>query len=328
MNISLAAIGVAKQVDKDTPATAPAFYHGVSGGTMVTPEVSTSTVDVTTGLNGPAFAYRESAATAVDAETLAFQKAIGLYLYGILGEVETTGSTAPYTHVFTAGEAIPWLTFFSKLDAEYRAAHSCKLDSVEIAWDGTNPLQVTLAGAGLKTERTVAFKIPVNDERLGKYFMPLGGTYTIDVAGSSPQTYPVLSATITLSRGIEADYSCVSIEPSDINEGRLTAEVEITARVANLDDFWTIAYGAADSNTISEVPIYGSFVLGSKCGDDTLEFAGSKVAFTAEAQEANTDGGPAELSLSGELMIGEGETSQIEVTLKNDVANYKGPSGS
>lgn len=322
MNINLAAIGVAKQTDKATPAANPTFYHGVTGGAMVAPEVSTSIVEVTTGLNGPAFAFRESAATAVGFDTIAFKKAIGLYLLGILGNVATTGASAPYTHVFTAGSAIPWLSFFSKLDAELRRATACKLDEVTIEWDGVKPLAIKIVGAGLTTGRVASITVPVADERLGAFFMPMGGSYQLDVNGSTLADYPVNKASISLKRGIAASYSCASIEPSDINESALVAEVELTAVVANLDDFWTIYTGASNGTAVSEAPIYGSFALGATDGTDELLIEGPKVAFSADPTEADPNGGPAELSLKGQLLIPAGETTPITVTLTNDVAAY------
>lgn len=322
MNLALSAVGVAKQADRDTPAAAPDFYHGVSGGVLVSPEVTTQTVEVTTGLAGPAFAYRESAATAVDFETLAFKKALGLYLLGVLGDVLTTGASAPYTHVFTAGGSIPWLTFFGKIDTELRRAAGCKVDEIKIEWDGTKPLKVTLTAPGLSTGRVTSITVPVTDETLGQFFMPVGGTYQIDVDGTTRVDYPVLKATITLKRGCEADYSCVSIEPSDINEGSIVAEVEITARVANLDDFWTIYTGASAGTEVSEDPVFGSFELGSESGTDSLSFVGTKVPFTADPQSVDPAGGPAELSLKGEMLIPTGSTSPITATLINDVASY------
>lgn len=322
MNISLAAVGVAKQTDKTTAATNPAYYHGVDGGILVSPEITTQTDEVTTGLASPSDAYRESAAMAVDFGTRAFKKAVGLYLLGILGDVDTTGASAPYTHVFTAGDAIPWLTFFSKLDGEYRKAVGCKLDEVKVDWDGTKPLAVTVVGAGMTITRVASVTKPAGEETLGEKFMPLGGTYELDVDGTTLASYPILKASISLKRNIEADYSCASIAPSDINEGTLTAEVELTARVANLDDFWTIATGATDGTSMAEEPVYGSFEIASIDGTDELTFAASKVAFTADAQEADPAGGPAELVIKGQMLIASGETSPISVTLKNSVASY------
>lgn len=322
MNRAISAAGIAKQASKGVPAVNPTFWHGVTGGKMVDFEVDQKPDEVTTGLGGVSHFNRESVAVGADYSTRAFLKALGLYLLGVLGNVQTTGAAAPYTHVFTLGDSVPWLTLFSKLDTELRAAGDCKIDELSIAWEGTKPLDINVTAMGCVASWPAIITVPVGDERLGAYFLPVGGSYEIDVDGVTRVAYPVLGGKITFKRSLEADIYSASVVPGDVNEGALEVEVEIKVRAATLADQRLILTGAVGGTTISETPVFGSFETTFVAGTASLALLGTRVPFTCETPEADPKGGPAELALKGPMLIPVGGTSPITATLTNDVATY------
>lgn len=319
-NIAIAAVGVAKQVDQNTVPANPTFWHGVSNGAMAGVEVTDQVLDVSTGLGADALAYRESAALPTGFNAPGFAKAIGLYLLGILGSVVTTGS-GPYTHTFTMGSTIPWLAFYSKLDTWLQANGGSKLDEVSIEWDGPKPIKVTVVAQGSVFSLPVSLT-PTNDESLGDYFTPVGGTFQGAVKGAVLAAMEVLGGKITLKRGLTVQYLCNSITPGAVDEAKLEAKVSLKVRAASFDDYRTIITGTANGTTISGDVVYGGFDVGFKAGAATLNFASSRVNFSCKHPEMSTKGGPLELPLEGSMLVADASSSPVTATLVNGVASY------
>jgi hypothetical protein len=319
VNRALALVGVAEQDDKATAATNPDYWHGVlPGSRMVSEELTNQPDDVTTGLAGITHYYREGLAPVVGFNTRAFKQAIGIYLKGIFGNVSTTGAEAPYTHVFTAGDSIPWLTFFSKLDTHLVNATGCKLDTLEIKWDGSKPIEIIVASAGIGSGRPASITVPTADESRGDYYLPVGGTYKVDVDGATPVAAEVLGGSIKLSRSLVVDYASASVMPTHVGEGGLTVDIGISVRVDDMTDYDAIIDGADGKET----SVTGSFEITFVAGTESLKFESSRVPFTASPPTADSKGGSVSLDLSGWALIAAGETTPITATLINSVATY------
>lgn len=320
-NTALSAAGVAKQTAKGAPAANPAYWAGVTGGSMLDAEVDQAPDEITTGMAGQSAFGRNSVSLAADYSTFLFPKYIGTLLLGVLGNRQTTGEAAPYTHVFTLGDTVPYLSFFSKLDAELRCLADAKIDELSFAWDSTGAVEVNIGAMGAAWSYPESIT-PVADESLAKYFRAVGGTYKYDIDGNTLATAKVLGGSITFKRNVEADVLSASVVPDDVHEGALEAEVELKIRAASLADVRTILTGTANGSTISNEPVYGSYEVEFMSGTDKLKFAASKVPFTAQSPEADPAGGPLELTLTGPMLIPDGATTPVTATLINSVASY------
>ena len=322
MNKSIAAIGVTKQVDKATVATAPAYWHGVNSGKMATVEVTDEVLEVTTQIAAAALVNRTQADLPTGFKTLSFRNAVGLYLLGVLGDVGTTGAAAPYTHVFTMADALPWLTFFSELDAWLQANGASKISELSFEWDGPKPLWITVVANGCTMSLPASIAPPVADEILGEFFTPVGGTFQGDVDGSTLADWSIFGGKITFKRANTVDYFCTAITPGDIGDGALQTSVELKVRVADFDDWRTIVTGAADGTTIAGAPVVGSFSMEFVNNTDSLTFAAGRVMYSASPMEPDPKGGGFDLSLKGECLAEDSTTSPITATLVNGVAAY------
>ena len=323
MNLSISAVGVAKQVDQATAVAQPVYYHGVSDGAMAKAEVTDSLLDVTTGDPAASLAYREEVKLPTGFQTAAFTKAIGLYLLGILGNVETTGVAAPYTHVFTLADDVPWLSFFTKIDTWLQRNADTKLAELTLEWDGPKPLRIMVMGEGCAFSKPTEITIPTADERLGKFFTPVGGTFKGIISGTEVATWPVLKGRVNLKRKQTVDYYAHSITPGNIFTGDLEGKCEITVRASDMTGYNTVLTGAADGTTISGDPVIGGFESTFVRGTESLKLAATRVKYTATAPEAATGGGnPFDLVLSGDMLMGAGSTTPFTATLINDVAAY------
>ncbi len=322
MNRAISTVGAAKQTDKATVATNPAYWHGVSSGKMAAIEPKDETADVTTGIGAAALAYRVEAALPTGFSTLAFVKAIGLYILGVLGDVDTTGVSSPYTHVFTMADDVPWITFFSELDGWLQANGASKIDELTLEWDGPKPLRLTIVAAGCTFSLPVSITAPTPDEILGDFFTPVGGTFTGDIDGSTLADWKILGGKISLKRGLTIDYLCDALTPGNIDVGALVSLVTLRVRAASWDDYRTIVTGSASGTAVSADPVIGSFSTKFVHDTDSLTIASSRVKYTAKPVEADPKGGPVELALEGECLAADSTTSPVTVTLVNGVATY------
>lgn len=321
MNKRISAIGLAKQVDKSTPAANPTFWAGVVGGKLVDFEVDQKGDEVTTGLAGPSNAYREAVSGAADFSTRAYPKMIGALLLAVLGNIATSG-TGPYTHVMKLGDTVAYYTIFSKLDTELRLLTGAKLDELKIAFSGTKPLEVNATFAGMLPGWPATITVPVNDERLASYFKPVSGTFEWAVSGTVMVPLKISAGTITMKRNCEGVFVSSSVVADDVEEGGLDVSIEFDARVTDLTAQRTIITGTANGTTVSQEPIYGAFSWKFVNGADELTLASERVPWTTETPEADPKGGGIEAKFKGDAYIPAGQTSQITATLKNSVATY------
>ncbi len=322
MNRAIASVGVAKQTDKATIPANPDYWHGVSSGAMASVELTDEVADVTTGLGAPALAYRTEAGLPTGFSTLTFDKAVGVYLLGALGDVTTTGVSAPYTHVFEMASDTPYLAFFSELDAWRQRNGQSKIDELVFEWDGPKPLRMSVMAQGCAFSIPAEITAPIPDEMLGTFFTPVGGTFKASVSGATPAVAQVLSGKITLSRSLVVDHFSGAITPGEVSPSALSVPIELNIRVADWVAWRTIVTGATDGTTIGGLPVYGSCETVFTSGTNSLTFEAARVKMTAAPVEADPAGGPVELQLRGDCMVSGAAVSPITATLTNGVTAY------
>jgi hypothetical protein len=316
-------LGIGKQADKDTIAAAPSFAFGVeSGGLKLDPEHEA--LELTSNVRAHYGAKRTKMAEGAAFTTAAYAGSIGALLMAVLGSVETTGTTAPYSHVFSMGDTLPWYTLFEKVSDAIFAVAGNKVKSVEFSWTENKPLMVSVEADGLVFSTPVAFG-PVNDE-LGSiaYLMPVGGAFAYAVASGTPATAPVKGGSVKFTNANEdPDFFSGSIEAGDICEGRHSVDVTLTIRPADLDDWMTGLTGAADGTTATPEIVTGSFSVKFVAGDDSLQFDGTAVDFLyAEAPQGDGKMGPWEVDLAGTCYMPESGDAPVTATLVNTIAAY------
>lgn len=314
-----ALVGVAKQSAKGTIATNPTFACGISGGPILTTEVENEKVPATSGKRIATSAYRSRVGNGAEFDVPAYQKGIGLLLLGAMGAVATTGA-GPYTHTFTPGD-LPYLTIFRKYIGRIEAVKDVKIDELKLAWDGPNPLEVSVAGPGTLWSKPATF-VPTTDETgTANYFTPVGGSLKLDVDGAVPVEAQITKGEITVKNSAEGEPLAVSIMNSIVSEGVMEAEVGLTVVPDDLADWNAALTGTPAGTSASETIVTGSFDLTFKCGTDTLQVVGTKVPFIIEHPEGSPEGGRAELEAAG-LILGDVSTASFKFVLTNSQATY------
>lgn len=316
---AIAQIGIAKQSGKGSVAASPTYAQGLTGGAVITVEVAQELEERTSGVRMSSAVNRTGVMPGVDMTGRAHPRGVGLWLYGALGSVSTTGS-GTYTHVFTTGDDLPYLSAFGKLGSNIYSVRDVKVDELGFSFEAANPVEMTATGMGTVVGYPGAFS-PVTDDTKATYFTAASGTFKLDVDSSTPVTASITSGEITLTNAVETIMLSGSISPDDVFPGRQEAEVTFEVVVANLDDWRTILTGTSSGSSAEDEPVYGSFEVVFSNGTDSLKLEAAKCAFTTEFPEANPSGGPVTLSLAG-LVVQDSNSIGLKATLINAVSSY------
>jgi hypothetical protein len=430
--------GLAKQSGKGTIAANPYFTFGLAGGGIAA-EVKQEPDKLTSAYLSPAGAFRSEIANSAKFDTRAFQKSLGLLLYGALGACSTSGgapavaavlttaltgvnndltflaktagtagnsitvalvatgndtplsvdvassaitvnlatgsggavtstatevrnainvdaeaaalitaSLAPgnsgsgvvtalsaanlaggaaaggggaYTHVITLGSSLSYLTAFQeKGDGTLIAVQDCKVDEVELSWEGNKPVKVTAGLVGGLLSFPATMTATVDETAAADYFTPVGGTFKYDVDSSTPAEADVLGGKVTVKRNAEAKYFSGSIDAGDVFEGVCDVEVALTVIPEDMTLWRNVVTGSTSGTAVQSTPLYGSLELNFVRGADSLKIECANVAFIADMPEANPDGGAAEIELAGIAFRVAG--TPLTATLVNAQATY------
>ncbi len=323
-----AIVYAAKQTAKGSPAATATFAHGLTGGKPIHYETDVESIGIATSLGTELGALATADRPLVAVESLAHAKSVGLWLLAALGSVASAG-TGPYTHTFTRSVSAPYLTVWgSRLSAaEKQRVSDVRLSELGLEWDGTAPVKLSLAGVGLAAvlESANPGTPTVDESATTNVLTPAGGTFKVDVSGSSPATATVKSGSVKLSGLCEPVYGCDSVQPADVLPKVPECEVSLTLLA---DDFaaWREALtglstgGSRDTHPDES---YGSFELtfATRAGDDTLKLEAQGVAFACDVPDVDTAAGPVEIEVAG-VIYGAVAANWLKATLSNQQASY------
>ena len=311
--------GIAKQTALGSLATNPYFSIGLAGGGMIV-DANQEADALTSAYLNPAGAFRDKVETGFNIETRAWLKSIGLFLYGVLGGLNTTGS-GPYTHTFTLSTALPYLSMFeTKGDASLHAIKDCKVSELEFSWEENAPVAVKASGPGGAWSVAATYTPTVNEADTVDYFRPVGGTFKFDADSGTAVVEPMLGGTITIKRDVEAWFYSGAITAGDNEERACEVEVALTLTPADIGLWKTLITGASGGTSIAATPTYGSFEVTFVNGTASLKLAADRVAFLCDFTEADPAGGSAKVEVSG--LAYRNTTTPITVTLINSQATY------
>lgn len=319
-----AQIGVAKQTSRGTIAANPTFAHGLAGGAPIQVEPSQSVLEVTTGKRAASTVIRESVAASAGGDFPAYIRTLGLYLLGALGSVTTTGASAPYTHTYALGD-LPYLSFFAKgIGADIEAIRDCKIDELSLKWDGAKPLELSVKAMGTVFSYPSTFTVGTDDTGSDAFLVPVGGTFEVDVVGSSPASARVIGGEITIKNNSATVDGSAAIESLDVIEGVSEHEIKLTIVPDDLAAFRETVTGASNGTAVSASVPFGAvnLVFKENGGTGTLAVQGDKVAFLVGFPEASPKGETTKLELAGTAVLPSGGTSPLEFVLTNSVASY------
>jgi hypothetical protein len=314
-------VGFAKQTAKASEAANPAYQIGVNSGQIATLDITEEDFPTTWTSRLLEGHDRISAAPGAAFEGLAMPKSIGLLLMLALGADSVTGAADPYTHEFTPAVTLPYGTFFARKDTEYFKVGDARVSELELAWELTGALKVTVTvmGCTYTFNGTTAYTPAASERPVDGVLKGTGGTFTVH-----GQTLTVKSGSIKISQSVEPVFGSNAVLPADVFPGLTTVDTSLTLIPANLQEFRRVVTGTTGGSSVAAVPFYGAASLGFGVPGNanrtlTIDIINQKsmVAFP----DTNAQGGPTELVVEGSVS---NPTSgdAFTFTLLNDVATY------
>jgi hypothetical protein len=311
-------VGFTKQSAKGTAATSAKHQIGVNSGQVASLEINEEDLPITWASRLLEGHDRISAAPGASFETLAMPKSIGTLLMLALGADTVTGS-GPYEHKFTPALVLPYGTFFARKDAEYFKVADARVSELELTWELTGALRVSVTVAGCSYEFLAdAYTVDANgDERpQGGVLKGAGGTFTVH-----GQSLTIRGGTISIAQNVEPVFGSDSVLPKDVFPGMTTVDVSLTVVPDNLQEFRRVVTGTTAGTTIATTPFYGACQLGFKVPGSTaeLEIAINHMKSMVAFPDTSAQGGPVELAVEGSVAnVTSGDA--FSFTLTNDVS--------
>lgn len=267
LNPSIGLAAIAKQKDRDTPATAPTFMHGLTGGSPFGVSRSIATTDVTCGSRAPSDARVDSIEVTPKIESLCYPDVLGMYLLAACGNVVSnpvsgSGDSASgyYTHVFTMGSALDYFTIWSQIGMDgFTRADGCKCDELTFTATGNEHLAMSASWQGIDGEVGLT-SIPgkVEASCFGGKYTTTDCDFKIDASGSTPAAALVSEATFTIKNNVSGLRSLGRATSREIAEGKCQFGVNVTTIPENLKEYQKLITGSATSTKISGKVVFGS----------------------------------------------------------------------
>ena len=331
VNTSIGLIGVAKQADKATHATEPRFVHGLTGGQTFRLDRSVENANVSCGVRAGTDSYVSSVTPGVDFETYGYSDALPLYFLAAMGNIASTANTgqgaSAYKHTVTLGDVLPYLTFWGRIGGEYTRTDGCKVDQIEMEFEGNAPLSFGITAIGLDAELGLAsFPGEIDPSCFDGYFAPTGGTFKIETAGSTPLEAPITQGSLTLSNGCTADPLAGTVTPGDVEEGKLSTSGSVTVKPQDMALYRKMITGSAAGTAPTGQMVYGSFewvFRHSKNAAHKMTVTANRVPFTCEFPSVDPEGGAAELEFTFDNVgVDTRGGSPVTVVFENDTESY------
>ncbi len=309
----IAQVGFAKQTAKGTPATAPTYTLGLTGGTLGGAEIEEADLDTTWSTRGTMGRERLSVVPTADLDLLASPASIGLLLKLALGAETVTGS-GPYTHVITPGATIPYCTIFGTVGGGNKTAMSdSKIDSLELSWDKTGSVRVKVSAKGCEFDMATSWTVGSTGETVasGNTIRPGGGTFSVNSS-----SVLVTGGSIKIENNVEPVISSASGRPGEVMEKDLKVTISLNTMPDDIGLFRLALTGAVNGTATATDPVFVPATIGLKGpGSVTLDFDVTQAAISAKMPEVDASGGPGEIPVE---LIAIGSPA-ITATLVNGV---------
>jgi hypothetical protein len=313
-----------KQASKGTPAPGPAFTFPVTGGKPFNHATDEPLVELTGTSPGRGVADRVSVIPGALLPTLVWAKSVGVALYSVLGGYSVSG-TNPYTHVNTpANEPLPYQTLWGRYNTDYVRILNAKCSQLVISFDGAGFARCEQTWVGTTSLWADTPSAATNDDTViaSAALRAAGGTFQLDIDGTTNATYCIRSGSVTINRNLNADMCAAAVTPDDNTAGVCEILYSLTVvPAATLVDIRNVVTGSPTGTAPSSVPVYGAAIIGLTDGTNTLTLASNRVNYSTETPDADPGGGSAEVVLAGRALAGAG-VAQLTATLVNSVPSY------
>jgi hypothetical protein len=311
--------GVATQSAAGTLETNPTYLFGVESGDIpASPAFDDSPLTSGSATKGGRELRRVE--WPFDFTTRAYEGSIGLLLKHALGECATTGTAAPYSHVFNHARPLPaGISVFKEYSdgGDIHAVRDGKISSLRLSWEENAPLVVAVDGVGTVYSSPASISATTDETNASTYFRPVGGTFKMDLDGTSVAARCMKGGFVELTNAISADFCSGTLEATSISDNTHDATCGLTIKPADLTE-WEAIVAAIQAGT----DLYGSIDLTFKSDTNTLKIEAQRIGFMPYAIPAASGGTEAEVELGGVCYTPSGWDGPVRITLTNSVASY------
>lgn len=332
VNTGVARFGLAKQSIKGTAIANPAFAMGMRGGEPFDVNIDSSVEERTTGTNFrmPVGSYRKGSFTAHKFRTRCYAGSTGLFLYGALGAISTSGA-GPYTHTITPGAVPPWLTTWSELDnggsaAIYKSTDTM-IDELTLSWSGNEPPEFDVSMLGITPTFTGNTFVPTTNETnnlpgAGQYIAPGGGTFKYDIDSATAVAASIESGSVKIANTLTPLMLPGTLAPSDmlVEAQAITWSLEVL--IANLDDWRALITGSAGGTTVSTADIFGSAEVKFVDGSNNFTLGGTRIGWKATPLSVDPGNKAARMRFDGQEFLSSVGANTFTATVINTTTSY------
>jgi len=310
--------GIASQAAAGTIAANPAYLFGVEGGDIPA-NPAYDDAPLTSGTATKSNRELRRLEWPFEFTTNAYLGSCGMILKHALGDVTTTGASPTYTHVFEHARPLPaGLSVFKEYSdgGDIHAVRDGKVSSLRLSWEENAPLKLNVSGMG--TVYSSPASITAGDDETGvlTYFRPVGGTFKIDIDGTTLAARCTKGGFVELTNAISGDFCSGAVEASSISDNAHDASCGMTVKADVAE--WESIVAAVQAGT----DLYGSVEWVFKSGTYTLTVEAKRVGFMPYAMPAAARGEEIEVELGGVCYTPTGEEGPVKITLTNGVASY------
>jgi hypothetical protein len=316
----------AKQSAKGSAASTAAFAHAVTGGKILNVPREYDKMEAATSLRVAPGDIAKPVVPALDFESYAYPKSLGLWLLGFMGTDTVTGS-GPYQHTFTLQGSPPYLTVWqSRLNAaEKQSISDLRLTDLGLSWDGTDPLKLKATGAGITPTLSGAnWGTPTNDETSNvSTFLPIGGSFKLDALGNSPATVLASAGSVEFSSGATPITVSSQLTPGDVLPSIIEGKAALTMYIDDFGTWRKANTGSTSGTTLATLAgQFGAleFNFIEANGTATLKVTLNRARIKTNLPDVDPEAGPAQIDVEADIYGV--TTTDIQIVLTNGIATY------
>ena len=310
--------GIASQASAGTLATNPAYLFGVEKGDIPA-NPAYDDAPLTSGTATKSNRELRRLEWPFEFTTNAYQGSVGTILKHALGKCTTTGASPTFTHVFEHLRPLPaGMSVFKEYSdgGDIHAVRDGKISSLRLSWEENAPLKLEVSGLGTVYSSPNSLTATDDETGLLTYYRPVGGTFKVDIDGTTLAARCTKGGFADLTNAISGDFCSGKLEASSLSDNAHDASCGMTVK-ADVTE-WEAIIAAVQAGT----DLYGSVEWVFKSGTHTLTVEAKRIGFMPYAMPASAGGEEIEAELGGVCYTPPGEEGPVKITLTNDVAAY------
>lgn len=291
---------------KGTPVTVAQYGLGTLGGASFVAAIDQDNDPQTLAGNASdrfaPSAVRTAIHPGVSIDVRAYPRSAGALFYGALGTTVLSGA-GPFLNTIVPAQVLPYWTCFGRIGSFHERVVDAVVNTVSLEFNETEPATVHAefmgSGAPLLTQAAPTYTV---DESIVPFMGGIGGTFSIDVNGTTLATTRLTGFTCEVNNNLEEVMLSAAITPDDVFPALQTVEGTIKVKPTDMVDWLGVLTGADAGTTLSNVPVYGSFSV--KIVDpvtpasNSLTLTSLRAPMITDFPEGDPEGGAVELEFA------------------------------